>query len=238
MSTSSALRRARQRSHRFRQQRRSQGHGSTPYTVPLAATRSDPGPEQEFIYWYPDRLGIRHAPADLLATIRRDVHPSLDVTWSPIHERWLVWNREPRAQNPLCPGWALVFVWEHPLTRGYLALDPQLLGFNLYLCMRDKVGTARECFDRVEAQIARTKAARHHADTNSRHDFQRELLRSRRISNIGAGNKFALHHDGTVVPSRGEANWSRERIKWAIPADIQRRIDMDTERKRDAGMSV
>ena len=55
---------------------------------------------------------------------------------------------------------------------------------------------------------------------------------------IGQGNKFALHHDGTIVPSRGEVNWTQERSRWQVPGHIHDQMTQDRDRLRAAGVPV
>lgn len=56
----------------------------------------------------------------------------------------------------------------------------------------------------------------------------REFMESTKIKNIGPGNKFARHHDGTIMPSRGEQNWQAE-----LDRNLPKYLRLDQERRRD-----
>ena len=99
----SPLKRARQRSKPFRQFRRARGGGNTPFHVERAIPLPDPGPEAEFVYWHPDRLGVEVVPATTLTKLLA-IHPSLSACRPPVKApvqrlRWLIWARDSRATN-------------------------------------------------------------------------------------------------------------------------------------------
>lgn len=241
MPRQTPLSRARARTSRFRQFRRSTGHGHTPASMPVATRPvAQRGPEHEFVYWHPNREGAEPAPETIMREIRL-IHPGLRIVKSPVHQRWLVWFPSPAVQHPLCAGWQLVLVWEHPRTGEYLPLSVELLGFNLYLLSRDHIGgnnPALRHFERVQDEIQRKRAARDRQYHENRRAEQRELLDGRRISTAGAGNRFAMHHDGSVVPSQGEINWRLETEKWRIPKHLQQRRQQDREKMRAAGVAL
>ena len=84
--------------------------------------------------------------------------------------------------------------------------------------MKRYEGEGKGYFERIVAEMERDKAIAvkdSKADASAR---RRELFRSRQITNIGRGNKFALHHDGTIVPSRGELDWQRELWRTGRPS--------------------
>ena len=239
---SSPLRRARGRSRLYRQWRRDQGRGRVPYGVPLARVEVDPGPEVECVYWHPQRFGVEFAPDDIQDKLR-EIHPSLSACRPPARapvprRRWLIWSQEAVARtNPFSPGWYLVFVWQHPVTGGYLPLEPfEPIGYNLYRVMRTKNGGAAVYFDKMQAALRRSKQRREATYTADRQTRQREMLAHRRISNIGTGSKFALHHDGTIVPSRNEANWLRETALSRMPQAVRDRIAAEQDDLRSKGV--
>ena len=166
------------------------------------------GPEIMPQWWHPQRFGVRFAPDGFREDLR-PVDPDLDCTWTPVDERWLVFQRDPTVTHALCNGWSLKLVCEDALGQ-YLPLDAWILA---NLCSRQLWridGCGRGYIDRVLAEIERAKEIKVKDTKNEAFARRREIIRSRRITNIGKGNKFALHHDGTIVPSRGEMNWIRE----------------------------
>ena len=210
--------------------------------MPIAQVAADPGPEIEQVYWHPQRFGVELAPDRIQAQLQA-IHPSLSACRPPAQapvprRRWLIWSQEAVARtNPFSPGWYLVFVWEHPATGGYLPLEPfEPLGFNLFRVMRTKNGGAAVYFDKIQAALRRSKHRREMRYTDDRQTRQREMLASRKISNIGTGSKFALHHDGTIVPSRGEANWLRETAMSRMPQAVRDRIAAERDDLRRKGV--
>lgn len=165
-------------------------------------------------YWHPDRPGVEQAPADFrreLAAMHEDLACVRPPGRAPLlykRRAWLVWYRMPRVTHPLSPGWWLLFPWESPWHEA-LPLDNRVFA-NLYLRSRKLFPNAVQYFDKCMADVEREKQAREksvRAETGAR---GRELYGFHQIKNIGRGNKFALHHDGTIVPSRGEQDWLRD----------------------------
>jgi len=159
-------------------------------------------------FWHPQRFGVELAPARIRTQLRR-INPDLDATWDPTNHRWLIWQREPLVTHRLCPGWSLKIVWKGHDGR-YLPLDERLWA-NIYarqLWRYEKAGLGY--IDRIISEIERDRAIRKKDTDHELSSRRREYLKTRRISNIGRGNKFALHHDGSIVPSRAEVNWRRE----------------------------
>ncbi len=234
------LTRARRQTGAYRQLRRTRGGGNTPFAVPTSSRTPDPGLEAEFVYWHPQRFGVELAPERILRQLL-EIHPTLAACRppekAPVRHRWLIWAQDTHQRaNGFCPGWYLVFVWEGPQTSCYLSLEPfALVGSNLYSVMKTKNGGAKVYFDRVHDSMAEGKASKEATYQSDRQDRQREVIQSHRITNIGQGNKFALHHDGTVVPSRGESNWSSEREKHQMPEAIRRKKADQQDQLRAAG---
>lgn len=167
-------------------------------------------------YWHPQRFGVQYAPDDFREQLRR-IDPNLDCTWTPIDHRWLIWQRDPTIQAPICAGWSLKMIWQGRNKR-FLPLDERVFA-NLYARQLWRYeGAGKGYFARIMAEMERDQAVSvkdSKADASAR---RRELYRSRQITNIGKGNKFALHHDGTIIPSRGELNWQREIWKSRRPS--------------------
>ena len=236
----SPLRRARRRSKPFRQFRRARGGGDTPFSVPRATLPPDPGPEAEFVYWHPDRIGVELAPAVTTAQLWA-IHPSLHACRPPVkspvpRSRWLIWAKDAKASNPFCPGWYLVFVWEVTKTHAALPLEPfSHLEECIYAVMALKVGGRRAYFQKMFAEREAAKQAREATYQDTRQAKQREFLASRRISTAGRGNRFALHHDGTIVPSAGELAWLKEQASSRMPSEVRKRLQAEREELRRVG---
>ncbi len=167
-------------------------------------------------FWHPQRFGVQYAPDDFRQQLRR-IDPDLDCTWTPVDHRWLIWQRDPTIQSPICAGWSLKIVWQGHNNR-FLPLDERVFA-NLFARQLWRYpGAGKGYFQRIMNEMERDKAIAvkdSKADASAR---RRELFRSRQITNIGQGNKFALHHDGTVIPSRSELNWQRELWKTGRPS--------------------
>lgn len=160
-------------------------------------------------YWYPQRFGVEFAPRDFRARLKREFGPDIEVTWWKTGQRWLIWQRDPSIQYHGCPGWSMKMVWKGWNDR-FLPLDERVFA-NLFARQLWRYpGAGKGYFARIESELEREQATRvkdSKADVNAK---ARELADDRKIKNIGHGNKFALHHDGTMVPSRGELNWHQE----------------------------
>ena len=200
----------------------------------------DPGPEAEFVYWHPDRLGVELAsPATLTKLLA--IHPSLSACRPPAkapvpRARWLIWARDPKATNSFCPGWYLVFVWEVTKTRLALPLEPfSHLEDCIYAVMATKIGGHQAYFKKMFAERQAAKEARESTYQDGRQAKQRDFLASRRISSAGRGNRFALHHDGTIVPSQGELAWFRETAAARMPSEVQKRLKAERDELRRVG---
>ena len=220
--------------------RRERGGGTTPFTTPIVAPPLDPGPEAEFVYWHPDRLGVERAPAGTLTKLLA-IHPTLSACRPPgkapvQRSRWLIWARDQKASNPFCPGWYLVFVWEVTKTHEALPLEPfGHLEDCIYAVMAIKVGGQQAYFKKMFAEREAAKQAREATYQDGRQAKQRDFMASRRISSAGRGNRFALHHDGTIVPSRGELAWLQETAAARMPREVQERLKLEREELRRVG---
>ena len=237
---SSPLKRARARSRPFRQFRRARGGGNTPFHVERASPTPDPGPESEFVYWHPERMGVELAPPAVLAQLHA-IHPTLSACRPPAkapvpRPRWLVWARDPKATNSFCPGWYLVFVWEVTKTKAFLPLEPfSHLEECIYAVMATKIGGVGAYFKKMQAERQAAKAGLEATYQDTRQAKQREFLASHRISTAGRGNRFALHHDGTIAPSRSELNWLRKTAESRMPSEVRQRLQAERDQLRQVG---
>lgn len=210
-----------------RYRRRRQGEQ---FTVPLnQRTGPTPGPEILPWYWHPEREGAVPPPAAFAEQLVR-IDPDLRVCYSPVHERWLVWVKNESRKNSLCAGWALIFLWEHPTTHEMLQLG-ELIFHNLFLVSRQRFPNAVGYYEKIESEIAKTKAAREKTYQDDRRASQKDIRDSWKISTAGKGNKSALHHSGTIVESPGEAAWRAETRKHRISADQLQREEGEREKR-------
>lgn len=217
-----------------------------PFTIPVqkraegATEPLDPGALYHF--WHPDREGVEHAPADVtrrlldIGGVDHEGRPVLSCcrppAGAPIRCRgWNVFFRKPEITHRLSPGWMLILAWNdgaepHPRP---LAIDNRMYA-NLHLQSlkggRETLGrdfrNAEEYWTGIVQQLKHDKARDEEAQRNYRHDRAEDLRQTYKISTAGRGNRFALHHDGTILPSRGEQSWIRERAKHALPSDVLR----------------
>lgn len=163
-------------------------------------------PEALFHYWHPGREGIEVAPESFMRQMR-ERSPDLRVHRPPPRaptkgHPWLVWYRKPEIQHYLSPGWFLLRIWF------------DVLGDPLCQLLDDasarKWGSGADYFEHVATELAEGKARRDRARKAENLAGAKDYRQFTKIKNIGAGHKFALHHDGTLLPSRGERNWQHD----------------------------
>jgi hypothetical protein len=99
----------------------------------------------------------------------------------------------------------------------------------LYFCDPRHMGKAVEYFDRVTKETADKKARQWEQFKSDSLDRAREWKDYTKIKNIGPGSRFARHHDGTILPTKGEVSWSLERTRQDESSDLRR------ERERSRG---
>lgn len=189
-------------------------------------------------FWHPNRAGVEFAPPDFLRRLQEmnpDLHCCRPPGNAPVDggSAWLLWYKRARVTHPLCPGWLLLFAWRND------AGVPQQLDERVFAVLYGgsalKHGDGATYFKRcIEEKIADAKKARDRAYTNHRKAKQRELVTSRRINNLGSGSKFARHHDGSVVPSRGSLNWHLESRRRILPPELIKAEDEQREAQRAA----
>lgn len=203
------------------------------FSVPLNLHKGPkPGPEILPYYWHPDRESPVKAPAAFVEKLAK-IDPDLRVTFSPVHERWIVWVRNPRITHWMCPGWQLLFFWEHTGTHEFLELN-ELIFHNLMLIDARRYQNGAEYFDKIEQRIAAGKEERNKRYNDERHGLQNEMMAANKINNLGNGSKSALHDDGSLVDSQGTANWRAETRKWRLPEAMLRK-ERDEKEQRHYG---
>ena len=199
------------------------------FGVPLnQRTGPPPGPEILPWYWHPDREGAQPPPAAFVEKLKA-IDPGLGVVFSPVHERYIIWVRNPKIQNALCRGWQLLFLWEHPVTHAFLPLN-ELVFHNLFYISRQRWPNAQEYFDRIQADIEREKAARMKTFQDERQGVQRDFFKTNStISSAGSGSKSALSE--SIIPSPGEAAWRAETRKQRLPSEMIRHSQDEKEKE-------
>lgn len=201
-------------------------------TVPPAEKPLDAG--ALYHYWHPDRDGVEPCPKDFARELK-NFHKDLAICRSPGQaptqgHPWLMWYRKPSITHWLSPGWILLFAWQTPPPElAPLPLDNRVFA-NLYSISAMEFGSGVAYFDSVVKRMRDDKARVKAHDKSNTDAQRREYLQHRKISNIGRGNKFALHHDGGIVPSRGEQNWIRENEDRTMPKKLADRVK-DTRKR-------
>ena len=197
--------------------RRRRPHEREQFKVPLRTHKGPPpGPEILPWYWHPDREGAQPPPAAFAAQLHT-IAPDVQVVFSPVHERWLVWAKNPRIQHEMCRGWQLLMIWEHAITKEFLPLN-EMLFHNLVLIRVTSHPSAVAYFNKIQKEMGDRKASQLATHDNDRQAQQGEFRQSLQISTAGKGNKFALHHDGTLVPGKAEQAWRAETRKSRLPS--------------------
>lgn len=113
------------------------------------------GPEVNPWFWNPNLPGVRTAPPSFKERLWREVGDDVEITWNPIRERWMVWERAPRIQHPICRGWKLLFLHEGP-DKEYLPLDERVFARLFYASVMVQ-GSGREYFNRIVAEMERDR---------------------------------------------------------------------------------
>lgn len=128
---------------------------TNPFSLPVSRS-SKVDPEELIHWWNPNRLGVEKAPSWFRKKLD-EIDPQVQITYSPVHSRWLVWVPNGRVTHQLCPGWMLLFV--HQDANGSrLPLDERLFA-RLYSCSIAKQNiSAKQYFERIETEMARDQA--------------------------------------------------------------------------------
>lgn len=164
---------------------------SAPFRQRVSKPTRIPGPETIPAYWNPNRQSIRLAPEDFRKKLRA-IDPELECTWNPIEERWLIFQRAPRMQHPLCSGWMLLFVVKNA-DGSYAPLDQRVFA-RLYAGSARAWGSAKEYFNRIEAEMQRDRESFERANRQDTIDQAMPYYDHSQIKNIGKGSKFSTYH--------------------------------------------
>ena len=203
------------------------------FSIPLnRPTGPKPGPEVLPWYWHPNRESVQQAPAEF----RRRLHAidsDLEAVFSPVHEGWLIWVKNPRIQHWLCKGWQLLYLWEHPQRHEFLPLN-ELVFHNLMLIDAKRYAGAQQYYEKVQAGVEEARLERDKVYTAERRDRQSEMLESHKISTAGTGSKSALHDTNDMVDTPGMRLWRRQTRKWRLPSEVLKR-EADEKEQRQYG---
>lgn len=163
--------------------------GKTPVSQTISRPRKL-DPEYNIWWWNPSRPIVKLAPEWFRAKVK-EIDESLEVTWSPLAERWLVFARAEHFRTPVCAGWRLLFV-HHDENKQYMPLDERLLA-RLFLIDSTRNGGSKAYFERIVSEYERSQA-------KGRKDRQQEAIdrampyyEYSQIKNIGKGSKFATY---------------------------------------------
>lgn len=228
------------------------------FNVSLTKENTSPKPLDRaalFHYWHPDRSGVEQAPERIqtklnaIAGFDEDGRPKAVIVRPPAGAPtrchcWLVFKRAPEITAALSPGWFLVLAWhdgDEPRPKP-LNIDDDRLWANLYLqsvkAGREVIGRdfdkAVDYFDHaMKVADENTKRTEREID-QYRDDRAKDYFDYTKIKNIGHGSKFALHHDGTIMPTKQEEAWLRERGH-SLPGQV---VERDRDEIKRAGTTV
>lgn len=179
-------------------------------------------------YWHPERTGSEPAPEDIRLKLA-NIHPDLAICRPPPRAPvrvncWLVWYRCPRVTHVLSPGWLLLFPWHDNATPepSPLPLDDDRVFANIYSRSTFQFPNARVYFDAIVADMKKTSDAKENLHKDDLDQRRKSFYDFTKISTAGRGNKFALHHDGTILPGRGERNWLNDIAYQRMPDESRR----------------
>lgn len=171
----------RQRKRRYRER---------PFSVPVAKNQPM-GPETHGWYFHPNRPDIRLAPREYVKRLNEAIPDSeIEITWNPIRERWVVWQRAPRIQHPICQGWKLLFIVEYE--GEYVPLDERVLAV-LYERSGKKWGNLLYYWDAIEREKERDREKSEKFRYDDVSHAAGEYYDYMKIKNIGTGSKFVNH---------------------------------------------
>jgi len=160
-------------------------------SVTLKEARKDPG--RYFPQWFtPDRaprcVSASQREVEAFRQRLKGLHPSLDLSWHPIREKWQIWIRNPDITQPWCAGWhRLIFCDPDQLDDITIAAlfksYPHLFGKaeTTYREFMEKRRKAEERFEKQQDQYIQ--------------DRVRDIIWKGKIRNIGDGSRFSEMYD-------------------------------------------
>jgi hypothetical protein len=162
---------------------------ANPFRIPVAKPKKL-GPEVNPWFWNPNNPSVRTAPESFLRRLS-ELGNDLAITWTPIQERWLVWAKAPRIQNPICQGWRLLFIHNGP-DGEYAPLDERVFA-RLYASSVYEHGSAKQYFARIQAEMERDRERKDARQRQDAIDIAMPYWEHSQIKNIGKGNKFSTY---------------------------------------------
>jgi hypothetical protein len=188
-------------------------------------------------FWHPDRPGVEAAPDSVRLALTK-IHPKLRCVrppaGAPIHtgyHPWIVWFENPTITQALSPNWLLVFVWDNPDTHEPLPLDNRLYA-NCYMRDPRMFKNGLDYFDGCVRTMTREQDRAKATTNDETYQRQKGLRDYQKIKNIGMGNKFALHHDGTNIASRGETDWRTQTLYERLPDEVRQMAEKEGKNTR------
>jgi hypothetical protein len=164
--------------------------------MPIARPRPV-GPEASPWYWNPGCVYAIPGPVHFTKRLH-EIGDDLAITWTPIQERWLVWNRTHRINQKICRGWNLLFIVATEENE-YCPLDERVLA-KVYDRSSRKWGGAKDYFNRVVSEIERDKEKTDKARSEGLGDAAGDYWDHTKImtgyGNRNDGSKFVKHHAG------------------------------------------
>jgi hypothetical protein len=172
------------------------GQGHSPFAkVGVGAPSVRLGPEHNPWFWNPARGSVKTAPPSFRSKLAQD-HPTIEVTWNPIEERWQVFDRCARVNHPICQGWRLLFI-HRDVDGGYLPLDERLFA-RLYHASADAHGSAQKYFERVASEMIRDREKEEQKSLDDSIQHAMESFNHSQISvamrGKSSGSKFSTYH--------------------------------------------
>ena len=167
------------------------------FSAPVGKKGPTPGPETNFWYWNPNRVGAGEAPSWFKAKLREvDPEGFIDIRWNPLRERWVAFYRKANFAHPLCQGWTLLMKIEYP-DGSYMPLDERTLAA-LYNASGRKWGDGKRYFDAVEREIMAEKERAEKARTQEAIDVAMPAYEHSQIKvamrGKSSGSKFSTYH--------------------------------------------
>ena len=197
----------------------------TPFALSVDKGTAKLPPAALFHYWHPEREAVELCPREFDRQLKQ-IHPGLAccrppaAVPAPCDQRWILWQRDETIRYYLCRGWKLLFLWP-PKDFDPIPLDNRVFA-NLAIIDPRRYTSSVAYFDTIVNRLQNEHDGRDADHRTYLHDRWKDLSDTWKISSAGRGNRFALHHDGTVLPSRGERNRTRERKHLILPSDIER----------------
>lgn len=152
------------------------------------------GPEHNLWFHSPNRFGAKLAPEWFREQLHR-MDPNLEMVWNFTIQRWMLWVKSPRIQNPYAQGWNLLFI--HQGRKGeYWPLDERVFA-RIFTIDGHRTGGSKVYFDRIMREQDRDKEKAKSKTTSENVDIAMESFDYSKIK-VGYGksngSKFSTYH--------------------------------------------